>query len=306
VRRLPLVLILLPALMAPPTAAQLHAPAAWTAGVYPGLRPVADLSAPGVLQTDSGVGVYPALAAPAALTFPGPAALRSAARFAATRRGRVSFAVTGDRGGVAGVAVNRRFASASLSKAMLLVAFLRRADRRGRALTAAQRQTLGAMIRVSDNASADAIYARVGNRELRALARAAGMRRFAIAHHWAGARITAADQARFFLALDELTPPRRRGFERRLLETVSPEQSWGIPTAARPRWRTYFKGGWRPESDTMLEHQAAYLERGGRRVAIAVLTSGGPGDRYGRATITGVTRRLLAGAEGPLLMFRKK
>ena len=82
---------------------------------------------------------------------------------------------------------------------------------------------------------------------MRELARAAGMRRFSIAGDWASARVTAADQARFFLALDDLTPPRYRALERDLLETVSPLQTWGIPRAARPRWRTYFKGGWRPE-----------------------------------------------------------
>jgi hypothetical protein len=37
------------------------------------------------------------------------------------------------------------------------------------------------------------------------------------------------------------------------------------------------------------------LRRGGRRVAIAVLTRGSPTLEYGAATITGVTARLLHG-----------
>ena len=271
-------------------------------GVYPGLHPVTELSAPGLTQTDSGVGVYPALTAPRGLVFPGRAALSDAAAYARSRPGRVSFAVADDRGGIAGVDMNRAYPSASLSKAMLLVAFLRRADRRGTPPTATERESLGYMIRLSDNASADTIYRKVGDGGMRALARAAGMRRFAIASHWAGARVTAADQARFFLALDDLTPPRHRKLERNLLETVSPLQTWGIPRASRPRWRTYFKGGWRPEPDAMLEHQAAYLERGPRRVAIAVLTRSGRDERVGRATIAGVARRLLAGTDTPLLV----
>ena len=206
------------------------------------------------------------------------------------------------RGAVAGLGMDRQFPSASLSKAMVLVAFLRQAERRRAGPTPAEVQSLGYMIRLSDNESADAIYRKLGDGPMRELARAAGMRNFAISGHWAAARVTAADQARFFLALDDLTPPRYRALERGLLETVSPLQSWGIPQAARPRWRTYFKGGWRPEGGTMLEHQAAYLERGRRRVAIAVLTEGGTDDSYGRATQTGVARRLLAGDdEGPLL-----
>jgi len=270
-------------------------------GVYPGLRPLGDLAAPAPAQTDSGLGVYPALTAPSALAFPGPAALRSARRYARSRSGRVSFAVADERGGVAGVGIDRPYPAASLSKAMLLVAFLRReADP-----TRSERETLGYMIRLSDNASADAIYRRLGAGPVRDLARAAGMTRFAITDHWAGATVTAADQARFFLALDDLTPPRHRAFERELLETVSPLQTWGIPGVARPRWRVYFKGGWRPERGTLLEHQAAYLERGNRRVAIAVLTEGGSDERFGRATQAGIARRLLAGSDGPLLTSEK-
>jgi hypothetical protein len=80
-----------------------------------------------------------------------------------------------------------------------------------------------------------------------------------------------------------------------VLRTVVPEQSWGIPAAARPRgWRTLHKGGWRPGPAGALIHQAARLERGGRPVAIAVLTDGNPGAQYGAETVRGVARRLLA------------
>lgn len=287
--------------MAGPAAAQPAMPGTSGSGVYPGLRPMTDLSAPGLAQTDSGVGVYPALTAARGLVFPGPAALRSAARYAASRKGKVSFAVADGRGAVAGVGMDRQFPSASLSKAMVLVAFLRQAERRRARPTPAELESLGYMIRLSDNGSADAVYAKVGDGPMRELARAAGMRHFAIAGHWAAAKVTAADQARFFLALDDLTPPRYRALERNLLETVSPLQTWGIPRVARPRWRTYFKGGWRPQGGTLLEHQAAYLERGRRRVAIAVLTEGGSDESFGRTTQAGVARRLLAGDEPSLL-----
>jgi beta-lactamase family protein len=294
VRRVPFIAVAaLAAVPALPGTAQM--------GVYPGLRPLPDLAGPAPAQTDSGLGVYPALTAPAGLAFPGPAALRSAARYARSRGGKVSFAVADRRGGVAGVGIDRRYPAASLSKAMLLVAFLRRKT----APTRSERETLGYMIRLSDNASADTIYRKLGAGPVRELARAAGMRRFAITDHWAGATVTAADQARFFLALDDLTPRRHRAFERELLETVSPLQTWGIPSVARPRWRAYFKGGWRPERGTLLEHQAAYLERGDRRVAIVVLTEGGSDERFGRATQAGIARRLLAGTDGPLLTSEK-
>ncbi len=130
------------------------------------------------------------------------------------------------------------------------------------------------------------------------------MHGFEISGDWANATLTAADQARFFLALDRLVPGRFREQARDLLATVSELQSWGIPAGARPRWRVYFKGGWRPDGDGELVNQAALLERGMRRVAIAVLTDGNPNMVYGERTIEGVTRRLLAGAPASVTLHQ--
>ena len=46
------------------------------------------------------------------------------------------------------------------------------------------------------------------------------MRNFRIAGDWANATVTAADQARFFLALDRLVPARFLPLARNLLETI--------------------------------------------------------------------------------------
>lgn len=273
-----------------------RAPAQAGPAVVPGLREVADLDSPEG-QVDSGVGVYPALAPPVRLAFPSGAAIAAARRFARERDGDVAFAVADERGGVSGLDPGRTFSSASLSKAMILVAFLRRRAEP----TASERVSLGYMIRLSDNESANRIYARVGDAGLLRLARAAGMTRFTVSGDWANATVTPADQARFFLVADRLVPARERRFARTLLETVSAEHTWGVPAAARPRWRTFFKGGWRPEDAGELVHQAALLERGARRLAVAVMTSGDRDMTYGEKTIEGVTRRLLAPATSPLI-----
>jgi hypothetical protein len=257
--------------------------------VVPGLRDVEALDSPEG-QVDSGVGVYPALAPPARLAFPGAAAIRAARAFAQSRDGDVAFAVADERGGIGGLDPDRIFQSASLTKAMLLVALLRRQD----VPTEAERISLGYMIRLSDNESAKRIYARVGDEGLIEVARAARMRDFAVSGDWANAALTPADQVRFFLVADRLVPARERSFTRTLLETVSADQTWGAPIAARPRWRTFFKGGWRPQDDGELVHQSALLERGSRRLALSVMTTGDRDMAYGEKTIEGVARRLLA------------
>jgi hypothetical protein len=76
----------------------------------------------------------------------------AAERFARTRRGTVTFAVRTECGAW-GRRQDRAVPSASVLKAMLLVAELQRADLRDRPLTAGQRSLLSPMIRRSDNAA---------------------------------------------------------------------------------------------------------------------------------------------------------
>jgi hypothetical protein len=151
------------------------------------------------------------------------------------------------------------------------------------------------MIHVSDNSAASAVNGIVGNGGLYSVARQAHMTDYSVSGDWAGSEISAADQARFFFEQDRLIPPRFRGYARYLLSTISPDQSWGIPSVGRPRgWQVFFKGGWRGTGLGQLVHQSSRLERRGRTIAISVLTDGDPSMGYGEETIAGVTARLLA------------
>jgi len=228
------------------------------------------------------------------LAFPAKRAIAAARRYLARRSGRTAFAVVDTAGRVRGLRMHEQFASASVVKAMLLVAYLRRLADRGVGLDASSRSKLYPMIHVSDNGAASAIFGVVGQDGLRRLARRARMTRFAPSGIWGGTLITAADQARFFFRLNGLLPARFRRYARRLLSGIVREQSWGIPAVARPRFKVLFKGGWNPARGRV--HQAARLERGGRRIAIAVLQDNTPSMGYGEATIAGVARRLLAGS----------
>lgn len=221
---------------------------------------------------------------------PTRAAVVRARRFAVSRAGLVSFAVVDSVGTIHCRSCRRPYRAASLVKAMLLVAELRRLASGSGQLTAGARALTGAMIRVSDNASAMSIYLRVRDTGLYRLAEAARMRSFGVYGHWGNAEMTALDQARFFARIDRLIPAGYRGYARRLLSSVVASQAWGIPEVSRPRWRTAFKGGWVSTPRGELVHQVARLQRGARSIAIAVFTDGNPTHAYGRATIPGNRR----------------
>jgi len=225
---------------------------------------------------------------------PGPAypwnkRVGSAAKFARSRRGRVSWAVVSPDGRVRGSHVHRRHSSASVVKAMLLVAYLRRVPNRG--LTRRERALLRPMIVSSSNRAATRVHRVVGNRGLRRLARRVRMRDFATAGaSWGGTQISPFDQTRFFFRIDSFVPRRHRAYARGLLSGIVGPQRWGVPPATPRGWRIFFKGGWVPPHRV---NQVALLERGRTRIAIAVFNQGTPSQRYGERTIEGVARRLL-------------
>lgn len=226
--------------------------------------------------------------------YPRHTAVRVAARYLRGRAGFTSFAVVDSEGRIGGRHLHRTFVSASVVKAMLLVADLRKLAARHRRLGSERRSLLGAMIHLSDNSAATAIWERDGSAPLYALARSAGMSDFSVQGYWASAQISAVDQARFFFAMESLTPRRFRRFADHLLSHIVDYESWGVPAVARERgWRVFFKGGWRGTERGQLVHQVARLERPRRRLAVAVLTDGNPSMDYGIETIEGVAARLL-------------
>jgi beta-lactamase family protein len=217
--------------------------------------------------------------------------IAAAEAFLDGREGRTGFAVIDTHGRLSGVRMHERFFSASLIKAMLLVADLRRIGRAGRPLSEQDREVLGPMIEVSDNDAASAVFAIVGESGLVSLAAAAGMTDFSPSPAWGLSEISAADQARFFVEQDSLIPPEFVGYARSLLSNIDPSQRWGIPAGVGGRFRVFFKGGWLP--DMGIVNQAARLEGDGETIGLSILTSGGPGMGYGEETLEGTTERLL-------------
>jgi Beta-lactamase enzyme family len=223
--------------------------------------------------------------------------VHSALAYAATRAGHVRFAVrTEDRlwashGG-------QTVPSASVLKAMLLVAYLDQPAVRNRALGKSDYRLIGPMIRRSDNAAATRVLGIVGAAGVYAVARHAHMRRFSLVTGiWGQSRIDAVDQARFLLHIDARVVPRHRATALHLLSTIVPEQRWGIGRVRVPGWHVYFKGGWGSGTGAV-DHQVALLRNGDRRVSVAVLTTDSPSHAYGKETLRGVFARLLRGLSG--------
>jgi hypothetical protein len=230
--------------------------------------------------------------------YPPRGAVRSAQRFAASQ-GDVSFAVIDRSLGLRGYDYDRQFSSASVSKALLLAAELRRLQRDGLPLDSGTKALLDPMITYSDNRAADAVYARVGDEGLEEVAERAGMGSFEpVPGYWGGDQITAADIARFFYRLEANLPGPHRRYAMGLLSRITPAERWGIPQVVGHGWSVWFKGGWRPpgeeENSGPVTHQAVLLEhRRGERVALAVLTNQPPGGSS-FATIEGIAQRLLS------------
>jgi hypothetical protein len=242
-----------------------------------------------------------ALAAPAAASTLWKQKIDNAARYVQGRAGVVSFAVVDESGRLHGYRAAAVAPSASVLKAMLLVAYLRKASVRDRALRAWERELLGPMIRRSDNAAASAVLGLVGSSGVMRLARVTGMRRFRLrVPIWGLSEITAADQARYFYHVDAYVPVRHRAYALRLLATIVPSQRWGVGRVPPPGWRLYFKGGW-GSGTGLVDHQVALLTGGRERVSLAILTRFNPSHAYGKETLRGVAARLLAGLPKPVL-----
>lgn len=240
-----------------------------------------------------------ALAVVASLTgaaYPNRHQMESARQYLRHRSGIVGVGVIDSHGRVRGIHDRRRFVTASVIKAMLLVAYLRKLEHHGRRhLTRYERAHLRPMIHVSSNDAATWTYNRVGDARLRRLARRADMDQFSICCSWGYAHFSARDQAKFFWRLERLTPRRFRAYATHLLRSVVSWQSWGIPSIARPRgFSVFFKGGWRGTGRGQLVHQTSFLRYRGAGFSLAVLTDGNPSMRYGIETIRGVAKRILS------------
>ena len=211
-----------------------------------------------------------------------------------TRTGDIAFAVRTDRH-LWSYRPDHAEWSASVLKAMLLVAYLDQPSVANRPLNGNDDSLLRPMITVSDNNAADQVISVVGTGALYALAGRVGMTHFVAAYPiWGESQITPSDQTKFFLHIDGFIAPRHRDYAMNLLASITPSQRWGIGEVAPKGWQLYFKGGW-GSGTGLIDNQVALLTRGCARVSIAVLTMNDGSHDYGKDTLKGIFSRLLRG-----------
>ncbi len=225
--------------------------------------------------------------------FPSKKSVRAVKTFV-SRRATSSFALIDSRGRLHGHAAHRRYASGSIVKVMLLVAYLRRLE--GRMPPPRDQELLHTMIVLSGNKVASIIQGKVGTAALWKVARDARMRDFSVSGSWGSALISAADQARFFRRFDRMIPAGTRDYARELMSSIDRRQRWGFPRPALDLgFEAFFKIGWRATVAGRLVHAVGMFERDGERVSLAVLTDGNASHDFGTDTIRGAAERAFRG-----------
>ncbi|MEV2277983.1 serine hydrolase [Nocardiopsis sp. NPDC049922] len=177
------------------------------------------------------------------------------------------------------------FHTASAVKLTILTLLLLRADEEGRELTASERARVERMIRHSDNTVTDGLYLRAGFTE----GFERGARRLGLTGtephprgRWGATRTTASDQIRLLRALYTDEGPlseEDRAYVRALMESVAPEQAWGVSAAAGPVDTVGLKNGWVPRQSNgglWNINSVGYVVGPDREYLIAVLSDDHP------------------------------
>jgi beta-lactamase class A len=221
------------------------------------------------------------------------------ARYVSLRTSRVGIAVYDATTGTTHVLnQDAKFQTASIVKAQILGAVLRRAQAQRRSLTTFERSNLAAMIERSDNHAATTLWNLLGGASgVAAFDRLVPMSATTPHPAWGLTTTTAADNVRllrdFAFPTATLTL-RRRAYSLSLLEHVVREQRWGVSAGVAPNAVVALKNGWLPLSDRARwrVNSIGWVRGERRNYVVAVLTDHNPSMRYGIDTIQQLSRML--------------
>ena len=184
---------------------------------------------------------------------------------------------------------HRRFDTASIVKADILAVLLIQHRQTRTPLSEGERELATQMIEDSDNDAATALWDAVGGTMGMEAGNAAlglhGIRPGADGY-WGLTTTTVSGELGL---LSDLTsarsplPAAARRYELNLMRHVEPAQAWGITAAASPHTRPAVKNGWLPlgPGGQWVINSIGVIRHAGRRLHIAVLSSGQPAEAAG-------------------------
>lgn len=205
---------------------------------------------------------------------------------------------------------HQRFPTASVAKLTVLTMLLMRAEEEERELTAGERAQAAQMIRYSDNSVTDELYARMGFNE--GFVRHAGNLGFTNTEpnpggSWGSTMTTPADQVRLLRALYTDEGPLSdddRAYVRELMETVAPEQVWGVSATATPADTVGIKNGWTPRASNgglWTVNSVGYVSGPDHEYLVAVLSDRNPGYSSGVALLEELVTEVTEAIEAPVV-----
>jgi Beta-lactamase enzyme family len=186
---------------------------------------------------------------------------------------------------------DRQYYSASVVKATILAALLRKLMEEHRYLSLAQQTLARKMITESSNSAASRLWAEVGRPSLQHFLNLAKMKQTVLGPggYWGLTLITAHDE---IVLLNLLTSKNSvldrpsRSYELSLMARVIPSQRWGVPAGAPADLTVHVKNGWLPYpgQDWHINSIGSFSGHH-RNYMIVVLTTGNPSMTYGVNTV---------------------
>lgn len=216
----------------------------------------------------------------------------------AGRDGTVSLGVWDQRTDTwCGLGYTRHFDSASVVKAVVMMAVLRRAQEADRELTGREDSLVTAMITRSDNDATTALWRGLGRAGVQRFLDLAGLTHTLLNERgaWGLTRITVQDEMRVLALLDSDNPvlsPESRSYGMDRLASVVDSQRWGTPAGVPDGIGVHVKNGWLPRATLgwRVHSIGDFTRRSGPGYRIVVLTHGNRTMAYGVATIERVAR----------------
>jgi beta-lactamase class A len=188
--------------------------------------------------------------------------------------------------------------SASVVKVTILSALLRKLQEQQHSLTVhltpQQQRLTTAMITMSDNNAASALWAQTGRPGLQHFLNLAGMRETQLGQDgfWGLTQITAHDELtllRLLTSTNTVLSAASRSYVLNLMAHVTPSQRWGVPAGAPTNVTVHVKNGWLPQpTHGWRIHSIGSFSGHGRNYMIVVLTWNNPTMTYGVNTVQAV------------------